>query len=38
MGRYKRVLVKLSGGAVAGSGQFGFDQKRLEFIASEATM
>ncbi|MFC5528708.1 UMP kinase [Cohnella yongneupensis] len=33
--KYKRVLIKLSGGAIAGSGQFGFDPARLEHIASE---
>lgn len=33
--RYKRVLIKLSGGAVAGSSEFGFDPGRLEHIASE---
>ncbi len=35
MGRYKRILIKLSGGAVAGSSEFGFDPERLEHIASE---
>lgn len=33
--RYKRVLIKLSGGAVAGSSEFGFDPERLEHIANE---
>ncbi|WP_206023754.1 UMP kinase [Saccharibacillus alkalitolerans] len=33
--RYKRVLVKLSGGAVAGSSEFGFEPERLEHIAHE---
>ncbi|TVY07296.1 UMP kinase [Paenibacillus cremeus] len=33
--RYKRVLIKLSGGAVAGSSEFGFDPGRLEHIAAE---
>ncbi len=33
--RYKRVLVKLSGGAVAGSSEFGFEPERLEHIADE---
>jgi len=33
--RYKRVLIKLSGGAVAGQHDFGFDPDRLEHIASE---
>jgi len=33
--RYKRVLVKLSGGAVAGEQDFGFDPERLEHIARE---
>lgn len=35
MTRYKRVLVKLSGGAVAGSSEFGFEPERLEHIADE---
>ena len=35
MTRYRRVLIKLSGGAVAGSSEFGFDPDRLEHIASE---
>ncbi|UUZ86603.1 UMP kinase [Paenibacillus sp. P26] len=33
--RYKRVLIKLSGGAVAGKGEFGFDPKQLDYIANE---
>jgi uridylate kinase len=33
--RYKRVLIKLSGGAVAGDSEFGFDPLRLEHIAAE---
>jgi uridylate kinase len=33
--RYQRVLIKLSGGAVAGNIDFGFDPERLEHIASE---
>lgn len=33
--RYKRVLIKLSGGAVAGGHEFGFDPERLEHIANE---
>ncbi|WP_232699548.1 UMP kinase [Brevibacillus daliensis] len=33
--RYKRVLVKLSGGAVAGEQDFGFDPGRLAHIADE---
>ncbi|MED4910615.1 UMP kinase [Brevibacillus centrosporus] len=33
--RYKRVLVKLSGGAVAGDNGFGFDPEQLENIAGE---
>ncbi|MGD8192324.1 UMP kinase [Brevibacillus ginsengisoli] len=33
--RYKRVLIKLSGGAVAGAHEFGFDPERLEHIANE---
>ncbi|SYX86797.1 Uridylate kinase [Paenibacillus alvei] len=35
MTRYKRVMIKLSGGAVAGSSEFGFAPDRLEHIASE---
>ncbi|WP_172254938.1 UMP kinase [Saccharibacillus deserti] len=35
MSRYKRVLVKLSGGAVAGSSEFGFEPERLNHIADE---
>ncbi|MFC5653211.1 UMP kinase [Paenibacillus solisilvae] len=33
--RYKRVLIKLSGGAVAGQGEIGFDPERLNYIANE---
>jgi uridylate kinase len=33
--RYKRVLVKLSGGAVAGENEFGFSHAQLEHIANE---
>lgn len=33
--RYKRVLVKLSGGAVAKENGFGFDPEQLEHIAGE---
>jgi uridylate kinase len=33
--RYKRVLIKLSGGAVAGDSEFGFSPERLEHIAKE---
>jgi uridylate kinase len=33
--RYKRVLIKLSGGAVAGDSEFGFSPVRLEHIAKE---
>ena len=33
--RYKRVLLKLSGGAVAGDQAFGFDPDALDYIASE---
>ncbi|WP_248929621.1 UMP kinase [Paenibacillus hamazuiensis] len=32
---YKRILIKLSGGAVAGKSDFGFDPERLEHIAGE---
>ncbi|QHT58521.1 UMP kinase [Paenibacillus lycopersici] len=35
MARYRRVLIKLSGGAVAGSSEFGFAPERLEHIATE---
>jgi uridylate kinase len=35
LGRYKRVLIKLSGGAVAGNSGFGFEPERLEHIANE---
>ncbi|UQZ81526.1 Uridylate kinase [Paenibacillus konkukensis] len=35
MSKYKRILIKLSGGAVAGAGEFGFDPERLEHIARE---
>lgn len=35
MRRYQRILVKLSGGAVAGNSEFGFDPERLEYIAKE---
>ncbi|WP_028610658.1 UMP kinase [Paenibacillus harenae] len=35
MSMYKRVLIKLSGGAVAGSSEFGFEPGRLEHIAGE---
>lgn len=35
MSRYKRVLVKLSGGAVAGNSEFGFEPERLDYIADE---
>jgi len=33
--RYKRVLIKLSGGAVAGNTEFGFEPERLDHIADE---
>lgn len=35
MTRYKRVLIKLSGGAVAGNTEFGFEPERLDHIANE---
>ncbi|TDF99686.1 UMP kinase [Paenibacillus piri] len=35
MRAYKRIMIKLSGGAVAGSSEFGFDPTRLEHIARE---
>jgi uridylate kinase len=33
--RYRRILVKLSGGALAGDGGWGFDPQAVEHIASE---
>ena len=33
--RYKRILVKLSGGAIAGGKVWGFDPKDLNHIAGE---
>lgn len=35
MARYKRVLIKLSGGAVAGSHEVGFDKLSIEHIVNE---
>lgn len=35
MTMYKRVLIKLSGGAVAGGTEFGFEPERLDHIAGE---
>lgn len=35
MSRYRRILVKLSGGAVAGRSEFGFEPERLDHIANE---
>ncbi|MCK9909751.1 UMP kinase, partial [Microbacteriaceae bacterium K1510] len=35
MKRYQRVLIKVSGGAVAGTSEFGFDHSQLEHIANE---
>lgn len=35
MNRYRRVLMKLSGGAVAGTTEFGFEPERLDHIAGE---
>lgn len=35
MKRYQRILIKLSGGAVAGSSEFGFEPERLDHIANE---
>jgi uridylate kinase len=35
MPRYKRVLLKLSGGALAGTDGFGFDPGRLDHICNE---
>lgn len=33
--KYNRILIKLSGGAVAGDSEFGFDPERLEHIGNE---
>jgi uridylate kinase len=33
--KYKRVLVKLSGGALAGEEGFGFDHKSLAHLVTE---
>jgi len=33
--RYKRILIKLSGGAIAGGKEWGFDPKALNHIADE---
>ena len=33
--KYKRVLVKLSGGAVAGKRDFGFDHESLAHLVNE---
>ncbi|RXZ83752.1 UMP kinase [Paenibacillaceae bacterium] len=35
MTRYNRVLIKLSGGAVAGNSEFGFGSERLDHITNE---
>lgn len=35
MSRYRRILVKLSGGAIAGKQEFGFDPKAIEHIVAE---
>lgn len=35
MAQYKKILIKLSGRAVAGSGEFGFNSGALEHIARE---
>lgn len=35
MSRYKRVLIKLSGGALAGEADFGFDRAALDHIGDE---
>ena len=34
-GRYKRILIKLSGGAVAGSQEVGFDPEAIDHIVQE---
>ncbi|ORT96761.1 UMP kinase, partial [Frankia casuarinae] len=33
--RYRRVVVKLSGRAIAGAAEFGFDSNALEHLARE---
>src|SRR5258708_25755279 len=33
--RYRRVLVKLSGGAFSGSAEFGFDRGAVDLLADE---
>jgi uridylate kinase len=35
MPRYKRIVIKLSGAAIAGDATFGFDQEALEHICTE---
>ncbi len=35
MPRYKRIVIKLSGAAIAGDSSFGFDQDALEHICTE---
>ncbi|MFC5531203.1 UMP kinase [Cohnella yongneupensis] len=35
MTKYKRIMIKLSGGAVAGDTEFGFSPERLDYIANE---
>lgn len=35
MPRYKRIIIKLSGAAIAGDAKFGFDRDALEHICSE---
>ncbi|MFT6398579.1 MAG: uridylate kinase [Bradymonadia bacterium] len=35
MPRYKRIVIKLSGAAIAGESSFGFDQDALEHICTE---
>ena len=35
MSKYKRILLKLSGGALAGDKDFGFEREALEYITDE---
>ena len=35
MARYRRVLVKLSGGAFSGAAEFGFDKAAVDLLAGE---
>ncbi|MEG0157423.1 MAG: UMP kinase, partial [Anaerovoracaceae bacterium] len=33
--KYKRVILKISGEALAGSGRFGFDEETIKIIADQ---